>query len=119
VRQAGPRFGRSGESGAPWVSDTPLRCRRDLRRLPQERRQDGELRSLLILILVLILILILILILVLISILILILILILVLILVLISILLLSARRFRRHKLRLWEAERRYCAGGSATGMSR
>jgi hypothetical protein len=89
VRQPGPRSHDSGGSGAPWVSDTPLRCRRDLRRLPQERRQDGELRSLLILILISI------------------------------SVLLLSARRFRRHKLRLWQAERRYCVGGSATWMSR
>jgi hypothetical protein len=40
MRQPGPRFGRSGESVARGVSDTPIRCRRDLRRLPQEWRQD-------------------------------------------------------------------------------
>jgi hypothetical protein len=51
MRQAGPRSHDSGGSGARWVSDIPIRCRRDLRRLPQGSRETPELRSLLILLL--------------------------------------------------------------------
>jgi hypothetical protein len=45
----------SGGSADNFITDPPLRCRRDLRRLPQELRQDGQLCSLLILILILLL----------------------------------------------------------------
>jgi hypothetical protein len=44
---------RSGISVNNVLADPPPRCRRDLRRLPQEMRQDGQLCSLLILILLL------------------------------------------------------------------
>jgi hypothetical protein len=40
---------RSGISVNNVLADPPPRCRRDLRRLPQEMRQDGQLCSLLIL----------------------------------------------------------------------
>jgi hypothetical protein len=43
----------SGGSVDNFITDPPPRCRRDLRRLPQELRQDGQLCSLLILILLL------------------------------------------------------------------
>jgi hypothetical protein len=46
---------RSGISVNNVLADPPPRCRRDLRRLPQELRQDGQLCSLLILILILLL----------------------------------------------------------------
>jgi hypothetical protein len=51
VRQPGPRSHDRGRSVDNFITDLPLRCRRDLRRLPQELRQDGQLCSLLILIL--------------------------------------------------------------------
>jgi hypothetical protein len=44
---------RSGISVNNVLADPPPRCRRDLRRLPQEMRQNGQLCSLLILILLL------------------------------------------------------------------
>jgi hypothetical protein len=53
VRQPRPRWDDGGRSVDNFITDPPLRCRRDLRRLPQELRQDGQLCSLLILILLL------------------------------------------------------------------
>jgi hypothetical protein len=53
VRQPGPQSDDRGRSGDSSAADKPPRCRRDLRRLPQELRQDGQLCSLLILILLL------------------------------------------------------------------
>jgi hypothetical protein len=53
MRQPGPRSDDGGRSVDKFITDPPPRCRRDLRRLPQELRQDGQLCSLLILILLL------------------------------------------------------------------
>jgi hypothetical protein len=58
VRQPGRRSDDKGRSGDSFATDPPPRpnrgpYRRDLRRLPQELRQDGQLCSLLILILLL------------------------------------------------------------------
>jgi hypothetical protein len=58
VRQPGPRSDGWGRSGGSSATDPPPRpnrglYRRDLRRLPQELRQDGQPCSLLILILLL------------------------------------------------------------------
>jgi hypothetical protein len=51
VRQPGPRSDDRGRSVDNFITDPPLRCRRDLRRLPQGSRENPELRSLLILLL--------------------------------------------------------------------
>jgi hypothetical protein len=53
VRQAGPRSDDRGRSVDNFITDPPPRCRRGLRRLPQELRQDGQLCLVLILILLL------------------------------------------------------------------
>jgi hypothetical protein len=53
MRQSWPQSDDGGRSVDNFITDPPLRCRRDLRRLPQEMRQDGQLCSLLILILLL------------------------------------------------------------------
>jgi hypothetical protein len=55
VRQPGPRSDDRGRSGDSFATDPPPRCRRGLRRLPQELGQDRQLCSLLILILILLL----------------------------------------------------------------
>jgi hypothetical protein len=60
MRQPMPRSDDGGRSGDSFATDPPPRpnrgpYRRDLRRLPQELRQDGQLCSLLILILILLL----------------------------------------------------------------
>jgi hypothetical protein len=60
MRQPMPRSDDEGRSGDSFATDPPPRpnrgpYRRDLRRLPQELRQDGQLCSLLILILILLL----------------------------------------------------------------
>jgi hypothetical protein len=55
VRQPGPRSDDGGRSVDNFITDPPPRCRRDLRRLPQELGRDGQPCSLLILILILLL----------------------------------------------------------------
>jgi hypothetical protein len=52
VRQPRPRWADGGRSVDNFITDPPLRCRRDLRRLPQELGREGELRSLWLLILI-------------------------------------------------------------------
>jgi hypothetical protein len=55
MRQSWPQSDDGGRSVDNFITNPPLRCRRDLRRLPQELGQDRQLCSLLILILILLL----------------------------------------------------------------